>query len=112
MYVCFKRGGEIAGLGRIGGEKWCRRGDYVGRVWGWMGQGRGNGWRGRVTFFRVLGREWIGFGARGCGRGVRWGARGKLAKQYGERMAIAVGSELGAGAGCWRGRRFWAHLVI
>ena len=43
MCVCFKRGGEIVGLGRIGGEKWCGRGDEVGRVWGWMGQGRGMG---------------------------------------------------------------------
>ena len=41
LCVYFKRGGEIAGLGRIGGEKWCRRGDDVGRVWDWMGQGRG-----------------------------------------------------------------------
>ena len=39
--LSFKSGGEIAGLGRIGGEKWCRRGDEVGRVWGWIGQGRG-----------------------------------------------------------------------
>ena len=43
LCVSFKRGGEIAGLRRIGGEKWCRRGDEVGRVWGWMGQGRGMG---------------------------------------------------------------------
>ena len=43
LCVYFNRGGEIAGLGRIGGEKWCRRGDDVGRVWDWMGQGRGTG---------------------------------------------------------------------
>ncbi len=43
LCVSFKRGGEIAGLERIGGKKWCRRGDDVGRVWGWMGQGRGTG---------------------------------------------------------------------
>ena len=40
LCLSFKWGGEIAGLGRIGGEKWCGRGDDVGRVWGWMGQGR------------------------------------------------------------------------
>ena len=55
-----------------------------------------------------VGRVW----ARGCGRGERWGVRWKLAEQYGERKEMAVGLELGAGAGCSRGRRFWAHLVI
>ena len=111
MCGCFKRVGEIAGLGRIGGEKWRRRGD--GQDVGGVGWGTGgNGWRGRVRLFsgtgERVGRVW----ARGCGRGVRWGVRGTLAKQYGEHKAMAVGSELGAGAGCSRGRRFWAHLVM
>ena len=34
-----------------------------------------------------VGRVW----ARVCGRGVRWGVRGTLAEQYGERKAMAVG---------------------
>ena len=96
MYVCFKGVGEIAGLGRIGGEKWRRRGD--GQDVGGVGWGTGgNGWRGRVTVF-----SWYG-GASGSGldEGVRpgcaLGRTGTLAKQYGERKAMAVGSELGAG---------------
>ena len=55
-----------------------------------------------------VGRVW----GMGCGRDMRWGVRGTLAEQYGERKAMAAGSESGAGAGCWRGRRFWAYLVI
>ena len=111
MYVNFKRGGEIAELGRIGGKIWRRRGEEVGRVWGWMRQGwewmarQGDVFSG--TGERV-GRVW----ARGCGRDVRWDVWGKLAEQYGERKAMVVGLELGAGAGCSRGRRFWAHQVI
>ncbi len=41
---------------------WGRRGSCVGLD----GSGPGNGWHGRVTFFRVRGSEWVGFG--------RWGA--------------------------------------
>ena len=111
MCLSFKSRGEIAGLGRIGGEKWRRRGD--GQDVGGVGWGTGgNGWRGRVTLFsgtgERIGRDW----PRLCGRVVRWGVRGKSGKQYGEHKAMAVGSESGAGAGCWRGRRFWARLVI
>ena len=40
MSAHFKGGGEIAGLERIGGKKWRRRGDEVGRVWGRVGHGR------------------------------------------------------------------------
>ena len=47
----FNTVGEIAGLGRIGGEKLRRRGDGAGRAWGVGGAGMGNGWRGRVTEF-------------------------------------------------------------
>ena len=111
LCVCFKRAGENAGLGRISGKKWRRRGEEVGRVWGWMRQGWERVARQGDVFSGTgerVGRVW----ARVCGRGVRWGVRGKLGKQYGERKAMAVGSEWGAGAGCWRGRRFWAHLVI
>ena len=36
MYVGVKGLGENAGSGRIDGEKWRRRGDMVGRVWGWV----------------------------------------------------------------------------
>ena len=150
LCVYFNRAGEIAGLGRIGGEigadvgegrvahascvyfeqavsqgeigngigaeiggdemvqTWGRGGSCVGLD----GSGPGNGWHGRVTFFsgtgERVGRVW----ARVCGRGVRWGVRGKLGKQYGERKAMAAGPESGAGAGCSRGRRFRAHLVI
>lgn len=61
MCVSFNTVGEIAGLGRIGGEKWRRRGDGAGRAWGVDGAGMGNGWRGRVTEFS---------GVRGSDRGM------------------------------------------
>ena len=81
-------------------------------MWGWMGQGRERVARESDVFFGVRGREWVGCG-RWCAAGVSVGASGgTLAKPYGERKAMAVGSELGAGAGCSRGRRFWAHLAI
>ena len=71
------------------------------------GSGPGTGWRERVTFFRVLGSEWVGFG-RGCtAGGVRWGVRGKSGKQYGEREAMAVGSESARG-----GRLFARETVL
>ena len=43
-------------------------------------------------FFRGTRREWGRVWARGHGRGVR----GAVAERYGERKAMAVGSELGA----------------
>ena len=59
MCVYFKRGGEIAGSGRIGGKIWRRRGEEVGRVWGWMRQGWE--WMARQgdTFFRYWGSQWV-----------------------------------------------------
>ena len=83
----------------------------MGRVWGWMRQRWERVARESDVFSGTgerVGRVW----ARVCGRGVRWGVRATLAKRYGERKAMAVGSESGAGAGCSRGRLFWAHLVI
>ena len=77
LCLSFKRGGEIAGSGRIGGEKWCRRGEEVGRARDWVGQG----WE-RVTqqsdvfsgTGERVGRVW----ARGCGRGVQLGRPGEI----------------------------------
>ena len=90
-------------------QTWGRRGSCVGLD----RSGPGNGWHGKVTFSSGMGeRTGSGLGEGGCGRGVRLGVRRTSVKQYGERKAMAVGPELGAGAGCWRERRFWAHLVI
>ena len=52
-------------------QTWGRRGSCVGLD----GSGPGNGWHGRVTFFRVRGSESVGFG-RGCAAGVCVGASG------------------------------------
>ena len=52
-------------------QTWGRRGSCVGLD----GSGPGNGWHGRVTFFRVRGSEWVGFG-RGFTAGVCVGASG------------------------------------
>ena len=71
MCVYFKRAGEIAGLGRISGKKWRRRGDYVGRERGWMGQGRERVAREGDAFFGVRSANGLGV----CGRGVRRGVR-------------------------------------
>ena len=92
-----RNGADVGTAWVVCGVGWVRAGEWVARE---SDVFSGTGER--------VGRVW----ARGCGRGVRWGARGKLAKQYGERKAMAIGSESGAGAGCSRGRRLWAHLVI
>ena len=99
MCVCFKRVGENAGLGRIRGEKLRSRGDEVGRAWGWMGHGRGRVAQKSDAFSghgERMGRVWT----RRCGRGVRWGVQRALAKQHGERKAMAVGTVLGVVTGC------------
>ena len=62
MYVCFKGVGEIAGSGRIRGEKWRRREDEVDRVWGWMGQGRERVARESDAFFGYGGASGSGLG--------------------------------------------------
>ena len=62
MCVCFKRAGENAGLGRISGKKWCRRGEEVGRVWGWMRQGWERVARQGDTFFGFEGANGSGLG--------------------------------------------------
>ena len=101
----------MRGWGRLVG----RNGADVRTTWGVSGVGWGraeNGWRGKVTAFRGYGEQMGWSWARGRGRGVRRIGRGTLAKRYGEREAMAEGSELGAGAGCSRERRFWARLVI
>ena len=49
-----------------------------------------------------MGRDW----PRLCRRGVRWGVRGILGEQYGERKAMAVGSESGAGQAVGEGDGF------
>ena len=98
----------------IGADWWgemAQTWGLMGRARGWMGQGGERVAREGDAFFGVLGSEWAGCG-RGCAAGVCWDVRGTLAEQYGERKAMAVGSELGAGAGCSRERRFWARLVI
>ena len=66
MCVYIKGVGEIAGLGRIRGEKLRRRGDgqdVRGVGWGMAG----NGWRGKVTLFSGY-RVRLG---SGLGEGVR-----------------------------------------
>ena len=70
MCVPFKRAGEIAGLGRIGGEKWYSRGEEVGRAWGWMWQGRERVARESDAFF-------------GCGGANGPGAAGVWVGAYG-----------------------------
>ena len=75
-----KRGGEVAGPVRTGGEKRRRRGDEVGRVWGLDGQGWKRVARESDAFLGTgprMGWRW----ARESGRGSRWSVRGKLAKQ-------------------------------
>ena len=67
--------GIVAGLGWIGGKKWRRRGEEVGRAWGWMGQGRERVARESDAFFGVWGSEWVGCGG-GCAAGVCVGASG------------------------------------
>jgi len=79
----------------------------IGRTWAGMdGAGPGNGWRGRVTLLSGArereGQVW----ARVCGWGVRWGVRRTLAKQYGERKAMVIVSQMGAGVGCSQKRQF------
>ena len=67
-------------------QTWGRGGTCAGLD----GAGLGNGWHGRVTFFRVRGSEWVGFG-RGGAAGVCIGTSGgNLAKQNGERKEMAV----------------------
>ena len=65
MYVIFKRVGEIAVSGRIGGEKLCRRGDGQDVRGDAVEHGRERVARESDTFFGVLGNEWVGCG-RGC----------------------------------------------
>ena len=130
------------GLGRIGGEKWRRRGDEVGLGWGWMGQGR-NGWGGRVTLFSSTGERMGPVWARGCGRSKRWGVRGDIGYAKWRTQGDGGRSRVGRGdrhmtcafiprhravrgnvpsprvaaadfssAGCSREKRFWSRLVI
>ena len=73
MCVYFKSGGEIAGSGRIGGEKWRRRVEGLGRGWDWMGLGWERMAQEGDTFFGVRRREWAGDG-RGWTVGVCVGA--------------------------------------
>ena len=72
MCVYFNRGGEIAGLGRIGGEKWSRRGEEVGRARGWMGQGWERVARQSDVFSgngEGMDRMWVGGVRPGCALG-------------------------------------------
>ena len=73
-----------------------RNGAGVGARWdvcrGWMGQGRERVAREGDVFFGYVGANGSGV-SEGCGRGVRWGVRGTLAKRYGERKAMTVDSE-------------------
>ena len=79
---------------RIRADWWGRNGADVVKRWDvcGIGWGRGeNGRRGRVTAFWGHGEQMGWSWARGRDRGVRWGVRGTLAEQYGERKAMAVG---------------------
>ena len=101
MCVCFKRVGEISGLlrawGGLVGRNGCRRDEEVRRAWGWMGHGRERVARESDAFFGVPGANGVGCGQGGAAD-VGVGASGAhWLKQYGERKAMAVGSELGAG---------------
>ncbi len=92
-----------------------RNGADVRTTWGVSGVGwgrAGNVWRGRVTLFSGYGGAIESCVGEVVRPGCALGRTGTLAERYGEREAMAEGSELGAGAGCWRGRRFWARLVI
>ena len=85
MCVCFKTGVEIAGLGRIGGEKWGRRGEGAGRVRSACGAGPGRGWRGRVTLFSgyggANGRVWARRSAAGVCVGASEGQQTRTREQ-------------------------------
>ena len=68
MCVCFKGAGEIAGLETDWwGEMAQARGE-VGRVWGWMGQGRERVAREGDVFF-----GYVGANGSGVSEGVRSG---------------------------------------
>ena len=69
-------------------QTWGRRGSCVGLD----GSGPGNGWHGRVTFFRVRGSEWVGFGRSGRGAQVRPTAPSILLPLVeGARRHVAIG---------------------
>ena len=81
----------------IRADWWGRNGADVVKRWyvcgvGWVSAGEWMRARESDVFFGYGGSEWVGMWARGCvDRGVRWGVRGTLAEQYGERKAMAVG---------------------
>ena len=54
-------------------QTWGLRGSCVGLD----GSGPGNGWRGRVTFFRVLGSEWVAEMRDGVWHPTRWSLGGR-----------------------------------
>ncbi len=111
MCVNCKRGWRDCGIGR---ERWGE----TAQTWasGWAPVGRlGGRARARAAhesdgFFGVLGNERVGFGRGGvAGVCVGESAGGHWLDNV---KAMAVGSELGAGAGFSRGRWFWGRLVI
>ena len=106
MCVCFKRGGEIAGLGRIAGEKWCRRGDDVGRVWGWMRQGWERVARQGDTFFGYGGASGSGLG-EGVRPGCALGRPGDIGKAIGRTQGDGRRFRVGRG-----GRLFARETVL
>ena len=112
MCVCFKRASENLESGRIGGKKMGQEWGLVWRAWGWMGRGRERVARESDVIFGYWGANGVGCG-QGDAAGGCVGACGvTLAHQYGERKAMALGSEMVKWAGCSRARRYWGHIVI
>ena len=78
-------------------QTWGRGGSCVGLD----GSGPGNGWRARVTFFRVRGSEWVGFGGWGAARicvgasGGHWLSNMANARRWPQVQSWARGQAVG-----------------